>query len=190
MQPTEQDLKRHLPTDLAYVEGEAETYAELPPALKAKFNGIAVVGWPAAIRLAMAGKAFKAWVHSWLDAHGVPHDPEPEHTAQHGCRISGRMQWLLRRAVDAEDELALLRPTLRDQAEAHSMAMEWHAKQADCIKELEADNARLRAALLAVSTAETTHPEDVDSFDEVAEWALGQLVALKRQAREALGEGG
>lgn len=39
--------------------------------------------------------AFKKWVHDWLDAVGVPHDPEPEHTKEHGCRISGRMRWLL-----------------------------------------------------------------------------------------------
>lgn len=36
---------------------------------------------------------FKAWVHSWLDANGVPVDPYPENTALTGCRISGRMEW-------------------------------------------------------------------------------------------------
>lgn len=44
-------------------------------------------------------QAFKSWVHDWLDNAGVPHDPEPEHTKEHGCRISGRMQWLLAHTV-------------------------------------------------------------------------------------------
>lgn len=38
--------------------------------------------------------AFKTWVHSWLDANGVPADPDPEKTASTGCRIGGRMEWL------------------------------------------------------------------------------------------------
>ena len=63
-------------------------------------------GWPAAIVRAQAAEAFKAWVHAWLDGAGVPHDPEPEHTAQHGCRISGRMRFLLSRATTAEADLA------------------------------------------------------------------------------------
>jgi predicted RNA-binding Zn-ribbon protein involved in translation (DUF1610 family) len=37
---------------------------------------------------------FKQWVHAYLDNIGVPHDPDAEHTAQHGCRISGRMNHL------------------------------------------------------------------------------------------------
>lgn len=40
---------------------------------------------------------FKKWVHDYLDNIGVPHDPAPEHTKEHGCRISGRMRWLLNR---------------------------------------------------------------------------------------------
>lgn len=47
---------------------------------------------------------FKTWVHDWLDAQGVPHDPEPENTARHGCRISGRMRWLVDRLAAAERE--------------------------------------------------------------------------------------
>jgi hypothetical protein len=37
---------------------------------------------------------FKQWVHAYLDNVGVPHDPDPVHTAEHGCRISGRMNYL------------------------------------------------------------------------------------------------
>lgn len=50
-------------------------------------------------------KRFKDWVHARLDAGGVPHDPEPEHTKEHGCRISGRMKWLFDRIEDAEAEV-------------------------------------------------------------------------------------
>jgi hypothetical protein len=38
---------------------------------------------------------FKDWVHAWLDGQGVPHDPYPEETKQHGCRVGGRMKWLV-----------------------------------------------------------------------------------------------
>jgi len=41
-----------------------------------------------------AAKAFKTFVHKSLDDYGVPADPEPEETAKHGCRISGRLNWL------------------------------------------------------------------------------------------------
>jgi hypothetical protein len=47
-------------------------------------------------------QAFKDWVHAWLDGVGVPHDPDPEHTAEHGCRISGRMRYLL--ALNPEEK--------------------------------------------------------------------------------------
>lgn len=40
---------------------------------------------------------FKDFVHSWLDTVGVPADPDPLHNAAHGCRIRGRLQWLLGR---------------------------------------------------------------------------------------------
>lgn len=40
-------------------------------------------------------RKFKAFVHSFLDSHGVPVDPDPEGTLTHGCRISGRLVWLV-----------------------------------------------------------------------------------------------
>ena len=39
--------------------------------------------------------AFKAYVHERLDTAGVPHDPDPEKTADTGCRIGHRLDWLL-----------------------------------------------------------------------------------------------
>src|SRR4051812_734489 len=39
-------------------------------------------------------QAFKTWVHEWLDANGVPHDPDPDKTTATGCRIGGRLEYL------------------------------------------------------------------------------------------------
>jgi hypothetical protein len=39
---------------------------------------------------------FKAWVHDYLDRHGVPHHPPGTHGAE-GCRIGDRMDWLMER---------------------------------------------------------------------------------------------
>lgn len=40
-------------------------------------------------------QAFKVYVHQRLDAAGVPFNPEPETNAKHGCRIEGRLNWLI-----------------------------------------------------------------------------------------------
>lgn len=48
----------------------------------------------------------------------------------------------------------------------------------------------LEAAMLAFANIETTHPRDLEHWHDVAAWSLGQLIDLKRQAREALGKGG
>jgi hypothetical protein len=72
-------------------------------------------------RRALAAEAFKRWVHAWLDGAGVPHDPDPEHTAEHGCRISGRMRYLLDRAVAAEADVAQLREAIVKARDAY-----WH----------------------------------------------------------------
>lgn len=40
-------------------------------------------------------RAFKKYVHDRLDKAGVPIDPAPEKTHVHGCRIEGRIDWLL-----------------------------------------------------------------------------------------------
>ena len=37
--------------------------------------------------------AFKSWVHSYLDVHGVPHHPPGTHGAE-GCRIGDRLDWV------------------------------------------------------------------------------------------------
>lgn len=58
------------------------------------------------IREIIALRAFKSWVHSYLDGKGVPHDPDPAGNAKHGCRISGRMEWVFARAAQLEQQLA------------------------------------------------------------------------------------
>jgi hypothetical protein len=42
-------------------------------------------------------QAFKAYVHKRLDEAGVPADPEPERNRETGCRIEGRLNWVLSR---------------------------------------------------------------------------------------------
>lgn len=39
-------------------------------------------------------RRFKSQVHNWLDAMGVPVDPEPEQNAKTGCRLEGRLNFL------------------------------------------------------------------------------------------------
>lgn len=42
---------------------------------------------------------FKEYVHKRLDLVGVPNDPEPAMNAQHGCRVEGRLNWLVNRLL-------------------------------------------------------------------------------------------
>jgi len=37
---------------------------------------------------------FKDFVHTRIDAYGVPYDPDAEGTKIHGCRISNRLEWM------------------------------------------------------------------------------------------------
>lgn len=57
-------------------------------------------------------RRFKSYVHERLDKAGVPHDPDPEHNAKHGCRIEGRLNWLEQRAAKAESACADMRLTI------------------------------------------------------------------------------
>ncbi len=47
-------------------------------------------------------RKFKSFVHDFLTKIGVPSDPFPEENAKHGCRISGRLQWLNERRMTLE----------------------------------------------------------------------------------------
>lgn len=112
-EPTAEDRARDLAADLRSATRPIQTIT-YPAALALSGSIIAyamdaVDGWPAAIRRALAAEAWKAWVHGWLDAAGVPPDPDPEHTAATGCRISGRLRWLLGRATTAEAQVAQLK---------------------------------------------------------------------------------
>ncbi len=66
------------------------------------------------------GRAFKAFVHAYLDAHGVPHgDPENQHQRE-GCRIGARLDLLLAQRDNARQaallEAAAALVTIRDLA--------------------------------------------------------------------------
>jgi hypothetical protein len=56
-------------------------------------------------------QAFKAWVHQYLDAHGVPHHPPGTHGAE-GCRIGDRMDWLMDRLEATAEERDSIRAEL------------------------------------------------------------------------------
>lgn len=100
--PTVTDHTRDLAADLATALHWRDIGYGLP-AYKADPTQLVAWadGWPAAIRLAHYHRneaarlqAFKDWVHAWLDAHGVPTNPDPEKNEATGCRIGGRMDWL------------------------------------------------------------------------------------------------
>jgi hypothetical protein len=43
---------------------------------------------------------FKAYVHEKLDDMGIPENPEPEKTEQHGCRISERLKFIENKSTE------------------------------------------------------------------------------------------
>lgn len=59
---------------------------------------------------------FKAYVHERLDQMNVPADPEPAENAKHGCRIEGRLNWIISEMIDADEA--------RDQAEQRAERLE------------------------------------------------------------------
>jgi hypothetical protein len=74
-------------------------------------------------------QAFKDWVHAYLDARGVPADPDPDGTRQHGCRIGGRMRWVFDRIAELDRLNAALGERVTAQAEALARRAEgpaWH----------------------------------------------------------------
>lgn len=44
------------------------------------------------------GREFKAYVHRRLDDAGVPVNVDPVETLRTGCRIEGRLSWLIQRS--------------------------------------------------------------------------------------------
>jgi hypothetical protein len=66
-------------------------------------------------------KKFKEYVHKRLDEAGVPHDPDPEHNKQHGCRIEGRLNW----CFESDGEKEQLKAEL---VAAQQALGDWHPK--------------------------------------------------------------
>lgn len=60
---------------------------------------------------------FKAYVHERLDQMNVPADPEPAENAKHGCRIEGRLNWIISEMIDADEA--------REQAEQRAERLEF-----------------------------------------------------------------
>ncbi len=64
-------------------------------------------------QLAEAGQAFKAFVHAYLDSHGVAHgDPENQHQKE-GCRIGARLDLLFAQRDAAMADAAALQEALK-----------------------------------------------------------------------------
>lgn len=86
-----------------------------------------------------ARQKFKDWVHGFLDGVGVPADPDPEHTKEHGCRISGRMRYL----TDQIDRLRDALQDIRDEAIADCP----HIGYCPCEDKLDTIKERAKAVL-------------------------------------------
>lgn len=78
--------------------------AEAAAALKATESAAVEVSAAQLERLS----TFKKYVHDRLDQMNVPADPEPVASAAHGCRIEGRLNWLLDQMIEAEDKAETL----------------------------------------------------------------------------------
>lgn len=78
--------------------------AEAAAALKATESAAVEVSAAQLERLS----TFKKYVHDRLDQMNVPTDPEPVASAAHGCRIEGRLNWLLDQMIEAEDKAETL----------------------------------------------------------------------------------
>jgi hypothetical protein len=85
-------------------------------------------------------QAYKAWTHSYLDQHGVPHHPPGTHGAE-GCRIGDRMDWLMAELEATRgckpDEYELIRSSERAAQEARRHAEKERDRLAERVRELE-----------------------------------------------------
>ena len=63
---------------------------------------------------AAAGRRFKKFVHTRLDQMGVPADPNPNRTAETGCRIGERLNWIQGRWDRVDRAAAVLRGEHKD----------------------------------------------------------------------------
>ncbi len=86
---------------------------------------------------------FKTFVHKSLDEHGVPHDPFPDETKKHGCRISGRLKWLYERDSYRQNTVSraiqLLTNSLTETKKITSLEL--------CISSMRSDIHEVRAVL-------------------------------------------
>lgn len=131
-------------------------------------------------------EAFKAYVHRRLDGMGVPADPDPEGNARHGCRIHGRLDFLIARAESAERRLADLERLIKTAGDALQISIDTpgdliaHVEMLrDGLAESEAGVAQLREALTAHVEqfgGSDHHPDDCDFDTEGGQRDCGQCV--------------
>lgn len=91
-------------------------------------------------------KAFKEYVHKRLDDAGVPPNPEPEANAKTGCRIEGRLNYLINWTDGASKLLFELHP---DKVEQYLKSLSWGPRTSGDERGIAASNVRGFAAHLA-----------------------------------------
>lgn len=70
-----------------------ECSGQLPPGVDVKVESLIQLAKDTATERDKL-QAFKDWIHTYLDRHGVPHHPPGPHGTE-GCRIGDRMDWLM-----------------------------------------------------------------------------------------------
>lgn len=79
---------------------------------------------------------FKKYVHDRLDQMNVPHDPSPAGTAKHGCRVEGRIDWVIDQMITAESKANALDEKVADLEQTIESAEVVHDDQEATIAEL------------------------------------------------------
>jgi hypothetical protein len=141
---------------VAALQAEIEAHKADLESVKSKVFAIAEDRATMQVRLS-AALAFKTYVHKRLDDAGVPADPEPETNAKTGCRIGGRLNWLIH-GRDAQRKMneathaafhevsrsmhspgdngaELLRKVADERAALAAEAREWEASHAKAMEE-------------------------------------------------------
>lgn len=101
------------PAEIDAVEAQARRAVDLATAMGLKGDPAATATLMVVVELKKM-LAFKAYVHQRLDQAGVPADPEPAENAKHGCRIEGRLNFVLAEPQRLRDAVEGFEKVARD----------------------------------------------------------------------------
>lgn len=127
-------------------------------------------------------QAFKLWVHSYLDAQGVPHHPPGPHGAE-GCRIGDRMDWLMDRLRTAEQTSALQSQAIDAASRRAQQDAATIAGLAAKVLDARAERDKLRAVLQALVDAQAGPPLAQERHRKQWEEAMQQAGELLKEKR-------